>query len=313
MSRKAHNTNKLKTFLVFLFVACIIWVLTKFSKDYTATVPASLHYTNLPENSVLGDNNLSEVNFDLTANGFEFLKHQLKTPLIEIDVATFYSEEIKTAIIPKNELIRIISAQLNNEKAVANLSIDELNVSLDLLVTKMVPVVVDSRISFKEGFRATNGYQLKPDSVSVSGAKLLLDTLKQISTEPITLDGLDISKELDVALVLEGTEDVILRPERVSLNISVEEFTQKTVSVEITLLNVPSDTTLKIIPERVDISFDVSVARFNSITAEDFTIVCDFNERNSEENFMTAKLSSKPTDIFNVELNERKIDYLIFK
>lgn len=313
MKKKKYNTSKIKTFLLFLFVACVIWVLTKFSKEYTATIDGNLSYINLPENSVLGENNPDKISFDITANGFEFMQYQIKTPEIEVDVGGYYSEENNSALIGKNELSRIISVQLDKEVAVKNVSIQELKVYLDVVVSKRIPVVVDAQIEYKEGFRAVDEINIEPDSVDVSGPQNLLDKITEITTLPITLNDVDTSEELTGKFDLKKYPKLKFNPTEVQVSIEVVEFTQKKISVPIDMLNLPPNTTIKLIPESINLTFEVSLADFNSVTANDFSVVCDFMEKDSEGNFLTAKLIKEPENIFNIEFSERKIDYLIFK
>ena len=83
--------------------------------------------------------------------------------------------------------------------------------------------------------------------------------------------------------------------------------------VPIDLINVPQGTVVKLIPNVVSVTFNVSVEDFKEITEKDFRLVCDFNERNADEDFMVLKLAASPAGIYNIELSTKKIDYLIFK
>ena len=55
---KKHKNLKVKRFLFFLLLAAIFWVLTKFSREFTATMVAKIQYENVPENAALSEGNL---------------------------------------------------------------------------------------------------------------------------------------------------------------------------------------------------------------------------------------------------------------
>ena len=55
------------------------------------------------------------------------------------------------------------------------------------------------------------------------------------------------------------------------------------------------------------------MAKFNEIFPEDFTIICDYNARDVEDNFMIPVIQQMPKDITGVEMETKKIDLLIFK
>ena len=101
--------------------------------------------------------------------------------------------------------------------------------------------------------------------------------------------------------------------ERVELFVSVKEFTQKTLLVPVVVNNLPSNLSIKLVPENVTIRFDVSMEDYNKITANNFTLMCDFNKKNNQEDFMIPHLMKQPASIINLEIQENKINYLIFK
>ena len=100
---------------------------------------------------------------------------------------------------------------------------------------------------------------------------------------------------------------------RVELFVSVKEFTQKTLLVPVVVNNLPSNLSIKLVPENVTIRFDVSMEDYNKITANNFTLMCDFNKKNNQEDFMIPHLMKQPASIINLEIQENKINYLIFK
>ena len=313
MKRKSHNTKKLRTFFLFLLVATVIWVLSKFSKDFTATVTASLKYHSLPSSSVLAEVNTDQLAFDITANGFDFLRYQLKRPEISIPVNDYYEDGNRTVSISNEELSKLISTELGKSISAQDVAISELIINLDVVETRMVAVRASTNITFKDGFRQVSDHEIEPDSVSVQGAKNILDSLAYLSTEPIVASNLDNDFEASAQIAKPKGKKITVTPESVQFKIDVTEFTQKKLVIPIELINVPSNTSVKIIPETLSLTFEVSIDSFNSISATDFKAVCDFDKRNSEENFMLVELNKQPEGIYNLEFGEKKIDYLIFK
>ena len=61
------------------------------------------------------------------------------------------------------------------------------------------------------------------------------------------------------------------------------------------------------------VSFNVPVKAFNSVSKNDFRLFCDYSKKNEKENFMLTQLSKRPTGIRDVEIKDKKIDFLIFK
>ncbi len=313
MTRKKYNTKKIKTFLLFLGVACVIWVLTKFSKEYTATINGDIVYSNLPENTVIGEGNPQDFSFEVTAVGFKFLQYQLNKPRIIIPLNNFAVDESDRVVLESRDLNRLVSSELGNDVSISNLSLSQLNISLDRVGSKRVPVVANTNILFREGFKTIYGPVLSPDSVNIFAPNNILSGIDSIPTTLVSLTDVHQMVEVNVKLELPDDENFNVEPKQVELQLDVTEFTQKTVSVPIEVINIPTGTTVKIIPEVLMISFDVAMERFNDIYDSDFKVVCDFNNKNNEENFMLVELRNQPEGIFHIEFSEKKIDYLIFK
>jgi YbbR domain-containing protein len=313
VTRKKYNTKKIRTFLLFLGIACVIWVLTKFSKVYTATINGDISYTSFPENTVLGDGNAKDFSFEVTAVGFKFIQYQLNRPRIEIPLNNYSIDETDKVTLESRDLNRLITSELGKDVSITNLSLSQLVISLDRVGSKMVPVTANTKIKFREGFKSVKGAVLTPDSVKIFAPNNLLSEIDSIPTVELTLNDVHERVALNLKLELPGNEDLKVEPDIVDLQMDVTEFTQKTVAVPIEVINVPTGTTVKMIPEILSISFDVAMESFNDISASDFRVFCDFASKNNEENFMLVEISRQPEGIYNIEFSEKKIDYLIFK
>ena len=97
------------------------------------------------------------------------------------------------------------------------------------------------------------------------------------------------------------------------LDVIVKEFTQKSLLVPVVVNNLPSDLSIRLVPENVTIRFEVAMEDYNNITAINFLLMCDFDKKNDQEDFMIPHLIKQPESIINLEIQENKINYLIFK
>ena len=310
---RKYNTGKIKKFLVFLFLAILFWVLTKFSREYTATVDASILYKSIPNETLLAENNPEELSFDLTTNGFEFFYYKIKQPVITINISDYYTKGNKTIAITDVQLTSLISNQLDKNLSVKNLSLNELKVHLELLVSKKVPVFSKAELSYRKGYMSLDALNIKPDSVQVSGPSEIIKKIDSIATKSKSFTGIDEDFKETVDLALPDAPSLSVSPKEAELSIKVQEFTQKQITLPIEVVNLPQGTIIKLIPEVTKISFNVPVKNFNKVSENDFHLFCDFSKRNNSENFMLTKFSKKPIDIRDVEIKDEKIDYLIFK
>lgn len=288
-------------------------MLTRFSKKGISEVKAAIEYVNVPQNRILAESNLKLLSFNVLANKFEIIYHTLKTPKITVDVTSYLKASNKDVILDKATLESLIVSQLDKNLIVKNIYISELEIKLDKIDTKKVPIVLKTLIALKNGFDIVGVPKIIPDSIVLSGSKKVLDSISEIATVLFQRDEIDSSLSVTIPLKPLLSKDVKVEETFIVLKLQVEEFAQKNITVPVKLINAPINETIKIIPSTVQVRFIVSLSLFNEILANDFVVVCDYSERNVEENFMIPKIKDFPKGIKNMELRTHKIDFLIFK
>lgn len=313
VSKKSFRSIKINMFFFFLLLAIIFWALTKFSKENSAKIEANLVYVNLPENYLLSDENIDTITFDITSNGFDFLVYKMKQPSVTIDVSKYFNDTNKKATIASDILKEEIAKQINYAGTVRNLSKTELIIELQGVQSKKIPVIVNTVLTYKQGFKKVDTLIAVPDSINVAGPQRLLDSIRSIGTKQLVLQNVDKNISNRIALEELPFAELNSKTKNVIVKQTVKEFAQKKLVLPIQLINVPAKTTLKIIPESVEITFIVPIEKFAAISAQDFEIVCDYEQRNKEENFLTPTLVRYPKEAKNIEMLTKKIDFLIFK
>ncbi len=313
VSKKSFRSIKINMFFFFLLLAIVFWALTKFSRENSAKIEVGLQYTNLPENYLLGDANPENITFDITSNGFDLLIYKMKKPVVIIDVSKYFNEANKKAVVQNNSLREEMGEQIKYSGDIRNLSRPELIIDLQGIQSKKIPVVVNARINYKHGFKSIDSLVATPDSITVAGPRKLLDSISAIATKEVVLREVDSNISNKIGLENLPFSELNTKTQNVTVTQTVKEFAQKKLVVPIQLINVPKNITLKIIPERIEITCIVPIEKFGAITAQDFKVVCDYAQRNAEENFLTPTLVTIPKDAKSAEILHKKIDFLIFK
>lgn len=309
---KERKEKKIKTFLFFLLLATVFWMLTKYSNEYTQSIISKIEYKNLPNNTILSKNNINEISFDVVANGFEFLVFKIKKPTINIDVSRFYSKENKQAIVTNNELKKLITSQLNKNILVRNISVNDIIINLNSIKSKKVPVNPNISVNYKAGYKNSSKPIVTPDSVLVSASGKIIDTLKQVTTQVLKIDEVNQKVEEFVPITIpEGITDITVSPRRVKVTIPVEEIVQKTIEVPVKLEHLPVGMRVKIVPEMVSVTYTTTVSNFNKIAIEDFEVSADYKNRTKDEASLPILLINKPKTAFDVTIEPTIINLLI--
>ncbi len=293
-------------------MAILLWFLTKFSDEIKANVEADIRYINVPEEVLLSEKNPKHFSMDLSANGFQMLLYAVKDAVLEINVGEYYTNGSNEISLSQAEVAGIVKRQLGVSN-VDNISLSPLKIYLDKSVQKMVPIRFNGSINCKEGFRLVSGIQLMPDSILLNGPSEVIAKIDSVVTKKVSKKNIEESFEEIIDLQNPDASKVILSATSTQLNVNVEEFTQKQVTVPIQLVNVPKDAKIRLLPENITVKFDVAVKDFNTIEASHFQVVCDFNDKITEGHFMIPKIVQKPEAVFRVDLETKKVEYLIFK
>ena len=308
-----QNKGKPKMFLLFLLIATFIWFLSKFSRDFVATIDVGVEYTNTPHGMIVDDKNLNIISLDLTASGFDFLYYKINRPKIYINLGEYYNYDKSVILIPPEDFKRIIANQLESDIIIKNVSTNKLEILLDKLETKRVKVTLTEDISYIDGYKAVGAIKIIPDSIEVSGPAHQLDTLNEIFTDLLSIPDVSENIYTKVNLNTSFEKKLSFKKREVNINIEVKEFTQKSILIPLTLKNLPSNLNIKLLPESIIIDFDVSLESFNKIKISDFLIEIDYLSKNELENYMIPKLIKFPDSILNVEIRQDKVNYLILK
>ncbi len=310
---KGLSNQKIKRFLFFLGIASLFWILTKFGREFTAPLTAQVNYKNLPQTAVLDKNNVEEVHFDLTANGFEILYYKLRQPKVDIYVNEFYVEERDSFLLNQNELKQQIENQFNKYLDIRNIFPDPLIVKLNPIIEKKVPVLAYTDIEFKEGFKGIESYQIIPDSIVITGAKEIINEIDTVYTETLSLKGVENNISEKIAVEKPNEEVVSITPSEVEIQWEVSEFAQEQFTLPVEIINLPPNLEVKIVPAHVTVSFDISISEFSQVTKENFKVICDYSKQKENQNFLLPELIRKPPGAVNISINPKKVDYFILK
>jgi len=307
------KNSKWKTFLFFLFLASLFWLLTKISKEFSAPVTCKIEYQNIPETLSAREISDEEITFNLFTSGYDFFGYTLKQPSLIVDLSKYSTNINNKIVITGDELIKDINEQFSSSRTVNSLDIDALTIMVDPIVKKKVFVVIKKDVTYKKGFKQVGPSLISPDSIFISGPEKQVALIDSLVTENIKLDFVDQDISEKVNIQTPNFDDINLSNESVLVSWEVKEIAQKKFEIPITLINKPTGKTIKIIPNRIKIRVNVTLDHYNDIDEENFKITCDYNKRNVEENFMVAHLDETPKWVENVELETQKIDFLIFQ
>lgn len=118
----------------------------------------------------------------------------------------------------------------------------EVELRFELNVTRTVPVEADITASSASGFAVVPPPVLRPESVTVSGARSDVESIRSVATQEATFEDLrgSVSRELGVRRP-SGLERVQLQPRSVLVTVEVDSLVQRTLRAPLALEGTVAD------------------------------------------------------------------------
>ncbi len=206
-----NNKTLLKILSVFIALGMWIMVVSGHEETKEMTVPVKL--INVSNGKVaIADNSNVSINIKGAARLMQSLANS--DVLLDIDVATFPNGQSIRRILPED-----FKTPLGLE--VVDVKPAELRITLDNITAKDVRVLPSIIGEVKQGYMVES-ITLKPNSVSVTGAKSVLSKLENISTMPINLS--ERSENFVQNVVLKDYEGVTkIQPSSVEVRVKLRE------------------------------------------------------------------------------------------
>lgn len=304
--------KNVKVFLFFLLFSTAIWVLVQFSKVYTRTIEIPLVYQNEPLDKIILDENPKQIAVRMTENGFGILFYKIFKPSLNIDVQNSEQKNGKLYYSIEENREDILD-QLDLNSAKNEILTDELVINFYQKSTKKVAVNPNISVEYAIGYGSSKEMEIEPDSIMVTGHKQVVDTLQFVTTIPLLIK--DVKKSIKGLVPIDTTkfERISLYTEEISYFLKVEKFTEGKANIPIEIINVPAGVDISIFPQEAIITYQVNLDDYNKIGVNDFRVVCDFAEIDSDEIFLIPKIMAQPELVKNVRLNVKKVEFVIKK
>ena len=305
---------KLKTFLVFICISILFWMLINLSETYSSEVVFKVNYSNLNSSKTLQSELIKQVKVSIVSTGFNLIGYKLRDQNLTIDLnSILHKNGSKCYYLPNNHLVELQS-QLDIETKINRILQDTIFVSLGANKTKKVPVELDSDIQFKLGYNIVDEILISPAFVNITGPESQLDTINKLVTKKLRLSETSTGIISVIGLQTSKYSNISFSESEVLVTAKVDKFTEGSLTVPFSIINLPSNYSITTFPDEVDVIYQVALSNFNKITKDNMEIVCDFKD--SEDNSLTyliPKLQAQSGLITSVRIVPEKIEFLIEK
>ncbi|MFW5804009.1 MAG: hypothetical protein ACOCWG_02140 [bacterium] len=309
---QAGVNPKLVIFLFFLFLSTILWFLNSLNQGYITGIDLPIKYVNLPKDKVIRNYLPNQLQLKVESQGYNLLRYKYFLKPVVIDVSSLTAKKISGDTMEFNVLTSSISDELAGklgELTIRDISPDTLFFRFDKAVVKKVPVIPNITVEYEAQFNLRGKILIQPDSILVSGAETVIDTLNQVSTIGAVFTS--VNKVIEKELPLEKIKNVNFSTGKVKIIIPVDRFTESNIKIPIEVINLPDSLNLRIFPKEVKVSFLVALNDYEKIATQLFEAVVDYKEISGET--IRVQLVKYPEYIVSPNIHPKYVEYILEK
>lgn len=316
---KVKLDKKLLIFLFFVVVSSVFWFLNTLSKEYTTTISYPVRYTNFPKNKILVGDTPSDLTLKVNAQGYKLLTYRISSTVkpIIFDVNSFSLNRVNKKGAPISYILTDfandkIAQQLSSSLTIIDILPDTLFFQFADIATKKVMVVPDLIVTCEKQYMLNGKIKLIPDSIIISGAKSIIDSIKNVKTSRLILENL--KKETHRSLSIQKMSGVKYSDKCVVVDIPVEKFTESLLTIPLEVKHVPKIYHIRTFPDVITVSYRVGLSDYDKIKEHHFKAIVDFKDIEAKKsNKVKVKLVKFPHNVKSIKYNPRNVEYIIEK
>ena len=296
--------------LISMGISLLFWLLVKLSQNYKANREVAIVY-NLPEDMSFVTIPPEKVRVTLDGRGWDLMYDYFggRNTEISFNLASTVLQNITNTQLKSKMSDNLTS----NNISIGDMSFDYISIELGKSAMKKVPIVLDSKLAFAPNHQLKDTIELIPDSVIINGPISLLQDYEAWSTTQLAIN--DINTPIERLLPLQPNDktQIKLSTAAVQVRIPVEQFTEKSIFLPVTVKNAPDS--LKVFPNKVRTSFVVGLSRYDTISEKDFLLEVDLKGMpiNQAKNTAPLSLTKQPKEVKNVRFSPNSVSFLYVK
>jgi len=317
VKKKLLFNKNFVVFLIFVFISTVFWLLKQLEQEYIADISCPVHFTNIPKNKIVVSDLPSKLILKVKSRGYQLLEYKITNSLLPFKI-NINSLSLRIAENNKSYNFFVLTSsikdnmekQFDSKTEIISIFPDTIFFKFDNRITKKVPVNVNFNVNFKKQYFQKEKTEIIPDSISISGAESIIDTINKVITRKNEYFDVDNSIKDNIELV--NIKNVRFSQDKVVFLLSVEEYTEYNIKIPIRVINKPDSVVLRTFPNEITISFLVGFSNYDKIIKPLFDVIVDYSEI-SEKTKLKVQLMKCPDYIKLVRVKPEFLEYIIEK
>lgn len=312
---KSIKSKKLNVFGLFFLLALFFLVITKLSNTYTETIQLNIILKNKPQAYRISNDSNQKIAITIKTNGFKLFSLNIFQPKVTIDFKTDMTLTNDRYVWASNKTMTKLQATLGNSVEILSVQPESLVFLFEKLTVKKVPVRLKSNFKMLPGYDISEAVKMVPDSITVVGSESQVSKIASVTTKTFELK--DVHSSFKQSVDIQNSEDlnkVSISHKSIEVSAKVEKFTEGVFDIPVTISNLPDGKQINYFPKTISVVYYVSLANYKHIKSTDFRIECDYTTiLNSEQSFLTPKLTKFPELIKSARLKQNKVEFILMQ
>lgn len=306
--------RELLIFLFFVLLSGIFWLMTTLNETFEQEILVPIRYKNIPKNAILTSGDTDTLRVHVSDRGISLLTYLYdKSPApLEIDFMK-YAGENGVGTINATDLQKLVSSHLAASATVVSVKPETFTFYYNYGETKKVPVRFRGEVT-PDNMHFISSTHASADSVIIYASPRMLDSIKEVFTEPVYQRNL--ADSFSVNARLQRIQGVKMVPDRVTFSFTTDILAQLSYNeVPIVPINVPEGEHIVTFPAKVKINFVAGLKVFENITPADFAVVLDYNDIVGDSTLLECGIwiQKMPEGVKNATLSTNKVELIVNK
>ena len=307
----SQANRELLVFLAFLALAGVFWLLMTLDETYEQEVRIPLRYTNIPKNVLITSDKSDTIKVVVSDKGISLLTFMYgrDQKYGEINF-TNYAGSNGAGTVSNADLLKITGKILPASAKIVSIKPEVFTFYYNYGEKRKVPVKWKGKVA-PDDLYFLSETKYTPDSITIYASHDKLNKITEVYTEE--LNYANFHDTLTIQASLKKIPGVKMVPNQVDIRFVTDILTEEGFDdIPIEGINMPKGKVLRTFPAKVKIYFVTGMKRYQTLTANDFMVVADYDEfSKSTDPKCNIYLRKSPDGISKVKLETTQVDYLI--
>ncbi len=307
------RSKELLTFLFFLGLSAIFWLLQSMNEESEAHISVPIEYENIPADIRFETKPPAEFRVLLKDKGLRLLRYAFGRRIKPISInVSYYLHSATEGVLSVNpeHILSSIKNQLAVEAEILSVIPNPLMVSYARLRGKKLPIRFAGSVLPMQQYYVADTVHLYPDSMMVYATDEVLQGLHEIQTVDTVF--YELNDTLRSLVRLQPIARAVFAEPDVRLYAPIQEYTEKTLVLPLEVLSVPDTLLLLTFPSSIQLSGIVNIDDFKRVNEQSFHLVVDYNDivKGSDDK-LPVRLLDYPSFMSNIRLLPDSVEYII--